>query len=131
MKNKTALLLCICICMILLTACGINDISVSPMNMYHSDDELQTIYYDPKTGMEITKEAYDLYSLCDSGKELAPKLSIGSAAIGVIMLLFIRKSQKAKKIAILGFIIGIPVTIMMFCYYVFSFLIDYVLVPFG
>lgn len=128
---KTKIILLLCICTLFLSACGINDISVSPVNIYQPDDEYQTVYYDPKTGSEITKKAYYLYTACDTGKEWAPKLSIGSVVIGVIMLLFVRKSQKAKKIAIFGFIIGIPVMLMMFFYYAFSFLIDYVLVPFG
>lgn len=131
MKVKGFLLLLFCI--VFMSACSPNDVpSISPMSLLGSSDTgPDTVYYDHLTGTEISQTAYYCYEACDFLKEWVPRACKVSVGIGICLLLFIKKSQKVKKIAWFGFIIGIPLTSIAIFYYGVSFLVDYLIVPMG
>lgn len=130
MKRKLVVLMIFC--MMLITGCSMNTIqNISPSSMMSAEQGPELVYYDPVTGVQISETAYFCYMACDKFKEQVPKICRVSIGIGILMLLLIRKSQKAKKIALGMFIFGIPIFIVFVSYYAIPFLVDYIIVPYG
>lgn len=86
------------------------------------DEEL--VYYDGVTGERVSAAQYYGNSLCDQIKKFSPYVYSASIGTGIFLLVLIRNSGKVKKIAVSGFMIGIPLTWYFVAYFMVSFVVD-------
>lgn len=84
----------------------------------------EQIYYDTATGERVSRAKYYGNTLCDQIKRLSPYVYSVSIGIGIFLLVLIRNSGKVKKIAISGFIVGIPLIWYSVAYFMISFIVD-------
>lgn len=83
------------------------------------------IYYDTVTGEQISQAKYSGNVLCDNIKKISPYIYVVSMGIGILLLIVIQNSGKIRKIAISGFIVGIPLTWYGVAYFLVSYMVDH------
>ena len=83
------------------------------------------IYYDTVTGEQISQVKYSGNVLCDNIKKISPYIYVVSIGIGILLLIVIQNSGKIRKIAISGFIVGIPLTWYGVAYFLVSYMVDH------
>lgn len=88
------------------------------------DDE-RVEYYDDATGERVSVAKYYGNTMCDQIKRISPYVYSVSIGIGLFLLVLIHNSGKIKKIALSGFIIGIPVAWYAVAYFMLSFFVDW------
>ena len=85
------------------------------------------VYYDTLTGEKISQAKYIGNVLCDHIKVLSPYVYTVSIGIGLLLLIMIQNSGKIKKIAISGFIVGVPMIWYGMAYFLVAFMADYLI----
>lgn len=108
----------------LLSAGGWNNDLVDGMVKGMSGGEKQ-VYYDAVTGEQVSQAKYYGNELCDCIKRISPYVYSVSIGIGILLLVLIQNSGKIKRVAIKGFIVGIPLTWYGMAYFLISFMVDH------
>lgn len=108
----------------LLSTGGWNNDLVDGMIKSMSGGEKQ-MYYDTVTGEEVSQAKYYGNELCDCIKRISPYVYSVSIGIGILLLVLIQNSGKIKRVAIKGFIVGIPLTWYGMAYFLISFMVDH------
>lgn len=85
----------------------------------------EQVYYDTVTGEQVSQAKYYGNELCDCIKRISPYVYSVSIGIGILLLVLIQNSGKIKRVAIKGFIVGIPLTWYGMAYFLISFMVDH------
>lgn len=103
------------LCLVYLTGCGNSTSSIYNGVKSQAEQELNSTKNSVAKSVKISL-GETLYNFAITTKSFAPMVIAGSLAIGIILLLIVRKERNLRKKIIGFFILGIPILMFIISY---------------
>lgn len=103
------------LCLLTLIGCGTSTSSIYNGVVSQAEQELNSAKNSVSNSAKLTL-GETLYNFAVSTKSFAPMVIAGSIAIGIVLLLIVRKERNLRKKIIGFFILGIPILMFIISY---------------